>query len=189
MHDAMVSYWHEIAPAESRVSIVDKGGYIQARREKYDVKRNLFSQAFLLRNGSMVFEEQAYAQQGLFPSPAEQIVRRYSKHNEILSQKLHIHEDDVVKKANEGGDIYYTNVQSQSLSCYLFFRYSADSDVGPGITALDAHYYQAVTGSFCAPLDGGREELEDEMLDFVADIFFDDGDFTRKQIFYYGYGK
>ncbi len=190
MHDSMVSYWQEIVPAESRVSVVDKGDYIKARREKHDVKRNLFSQAFLLRNGSMIFEEQAYAQHGAFLSPAEQIVRRYSKHNEILSRKLRIQEEDVVKKTSEGGDIYYTYVQSQSLSCYLFFRYSADSDVGPGVADVDAHYYQAVTGSFCAPPGGvEKEELEVEMLDFVSDIYFDDGDFTRKQIFYYGYGK
>jgi hypothetical protein len=183
IYDPLVSYWQEISLAEVRGSVLDEGGYVKAVRQKQGAGQHLLSQAFLLQNGSMIYEEQGYARHGAFPSPAEQIVRRYSKHSEIVSRKVSILEDDVERKTSSGSDIYFTDINSQSLSCFLIFRYSADSDVGLDVADEDAHYYQAITGSFCAmPGHDGKENLQSEMISFVENVFFDDGDFVRKQI-------
>jgi hypothetical protein len=184
---SFISMWEEISPAESKVSIAVEMGYVKAQRAKYDPYKNLYSQAFLLSNGSMVYEQQSDVPKGAVLTPAEQIVQRYNKHNEIIAGSISIEEEDIVRKPTEQGDIYYTYLESSDFKCYVFFRYSEDSwlyssyDEGEGQS-----HYQAITGSFCGnPATANPLTLEGEMLQFIANVRFDNGDYTRRQILQY----
>ncbi|MFH1216456.1 MAG: hypothetical protein V1706_08140 [Pseudomonadota bacterium] len=179
--------WQEISPAESRVSIVVERGDVKARRAKYDPYKNLYSQAFLLSNGSMVYEEQTDVPSGAVLTPTEQIVQRYNKHNEIIAGRIGIDEKDIVRKPTEQGDIYYTYLESPDFKCYVFFRYSEDSRLYPSYDkGAGKSHYQAITGSFCGnPATADPLVLEGEMLQFMANVRFDNGDYTRREILKY----
>ncbi len=180
--NSFISFWEDISPAESKVSIMVERGNVKARRAKYDPYKNLYSQAFLLSNGSMVYEEQTDVPSRAILTPTEQIVRRYNQHNEILSNKITINEEDVVKKSSNDGDIYYTYIQAPELKCYVFFRYSEESKLKSG-QSRKLNSYQAITGSFCGnPETANPETLEVEMLDFLETVKFDNGDSARKEI-------
>jgi hypothetical protein len=184
---ALVSMWEEISPAESRVSILEEEAYVKARRAKYDPRKNLYSQAFLLANGSMIYETRTDVPRWAVLTPEKQIVQRYNKHNELIAGKVSIAEKDIVRKQTDQGDIYYAYLKSTGIKCYVYFRYSedsrlsADADDGSG-----KGHYQAITGSFCGDTATADPSiLEGEMLQFIANVRFDNGDYTRREILQY----
>ena len=184
---AFISMWEEISPAESRVSILGESGYVKARRAKYDPHKNLYSQAFLLANGSMVYEEQTEVPKGAVLTPTEQIVKRYNKHNEVIAGRIRIAEKDIIRKQTKEGDVYYAYVESPDFRCNVFFRYSEDSRLYTGAEdGAKKSHYQAITGSFCGnPATADPLSLEGEMLRFVGNVRFDNGDYTRREILQY----
>jgi hypothetical protein len=181
---SFISMWEEISPAESKVSIMVERGYVKARRAKYNPYRNLYSQAFLLANGSMVYEQQSDVPKDAVLTPTEQIVQRYNKHNELIAGRINIAEEDIVKKTTEQGDIYYTYLESPDFKCYVFFRYSDDSQLSASYAEdEEGNHYQAITGSFCGnAATADAATLEGEMLQFITSVRFDNGDHTRRQI-------
>ena len=184
---SFISMWEEISPAESRVSILGETGYVKARRAKYDPYKNLYSQAFLLANGSMVYEEQTDVPRRALLTPTEQIVQRYNKHNEVVAGRVSIDEKDIVRKQTEQGDIYYAYLASPDFKCYVFFRYSEDSRLNTGSNdGAGKSHYQAITGSFCGnPATADPSALEGELQQFIANVRFDNGDYTRREILQY----
>ena len=182
---SFISMWEEISPAESKVSIVVERGYVKALRAKYDPYKNLYTQAFLLANGSMVYEQQSdVPKRAAVLTPTEQIIQRYNKHNELIAGRINIKEEDIVHKPTEQGDIYYTYLESPDFKCYVFFRYSEDSQLSSSYDENEGKsHYQAITGSFCGnPATADPLTLKEEMLQFIANVRFDNGDYTRQQI-------
>ena len=177
-----IARWENIPPAYSKISIISEKDVVKARRAKEDLGRGKLSQAFLLSNGSMIYEKHNNVSKSAVLSPAEQIMKRYNRHPKIVSNGITIQEQDIKKVKYNDGDAYYTLVQSPTLKCYLFFRYSEDTNLDPGPSWVTPHY-QAITGSYCGdPKSANVEALQTNMLSFLANVRFDNGEYTRKQI-------
>jgi hypothetical protein len=142
--------WENIPAAEAKISIVDEGDAVLARREKKEERRSLLSQAFLLKNGSLLYEKRDnISPEAKVYNPAREIVNRYGAHPELLSQGLTLQEDKIVAAPALPGDFSYALTESAKKKCVVFFGYSPDSVVKTE-TAEPVRHYQALSGTICA---------------------------------------
>ncbi|MFH1216464.1 MAG: caspase family protein [Pseudomonadota bacterium] len=175
--------WESIPAAESKISIVDEGDAVLARREKKEEHRSLLSQAFQFKDGSLLYEKR----KNISPetevfNPSREIMNRYGAHPELLSLGLTVHEDQIVGAPDLKGDFAYTVAESAKKTCVVFFGYSPDSVVTAGKNEPVRHY-QAVTGTICTAT--GTEEagmIAKETVALLNRVLFDDGEYTRKQL-------
>lgn len=173
--------WERMPPAEALVSIADANGQVREGRAKYDQTQGLYSQAFKLRNGSILYERREGFKDGLAALPEEEIINRYANHPELAAKGLSLHRADIKKKTNQEGDIFYVVTESPVKRCFIFFRY-ADGVVLHAREG-DSHY-QAVTGAMCVdPEVKSTAALEKEGLDLAGRILFDGGEDNRRQLF------
>ena len=175
--------WENIPAAEAKISIVDEGDAVLARREKKEERRSLLSQAFLLKNGSLLYEKRDnISPEAKVYNPAREIVNRYGAHPELLSQGLTLQEDKIVAAPALPGDFSYALTESAKKKCVVFFGYSPDSVVKTE-TAEPVRHYQALSGTICAaPGTPEAEEVERHTLALLGRVLFDDGAYTRQQL-------
>jgi hypothetical protein len=175
--------WENIPAAEAKISIVDEGDAVMARREKKEERRALLSQAFQLQEGSLLYEKREnIPPEAEVCSPAREIMNRYGGHPELLAQGLTLHEDRIAGAAGLQGDFAYTVVESERKKCAVFFGYSPDSLIK---TERDKpfRHYEAVTGTICVA--AGTQEaqsVEQQTLALLGRVLFDDGEYTRQQL-------
>ena len=174
--------WENIPAAEAKISIVDEGDTVLARREKKEERRSLLSQAFQLKNGSLLYEKRDnISPEAKVYNPVGEIVNRYGAHPELLAQGLTFQEDKIASAPELQGDFAFTVVESEKKKCVVFFGYSPDSVVKTG--AESVRHYQALSGTICAAA-GTQEstEVEQHTLALLGRILFDDGEYTRQQL-------
>jgi len=175
--------WEDIPAAEAKISIVDEGDAVLARREKKEERRALLSQAFQLKQGSLLYEKRDnIPPEAPVFSPAREIINRYGAHPELLAQGLTLREEQITGVPGLPGDFAYTLVESARKRCAVFFGYSPDSLIK---TAADTplRHYQAVTGTICVA--AGSQEAEGvarQTIDLLGRVLFDDGEYTRQQL-------
>ena len=175
--------WENIPAAEAKISIVDEGDSVLARREKKEERRSLLSQAFQLKEGSLLYEKRDnISPEAEVCSPAREIMNRYGGHQELLSQGLSLQEDKVVSAPGLKGDFAYTIVESEQKKCVVFFGYSPDSVIKTE-TDKPFRHYQALTGTICTvPGTQESDAVEQHTLALLDRVLFDDGEYTRQQL-------
>ena len=175
--------WENIPAAEAKISIVDEGDAVLARREKKEERRSLLSQAFQMKVGSLLYEKRDnIPPEAEVFSPVREIMNRYGGHPELLSQSLSLQEDKVVGAPALKGDFAYTVVESEKKRCVVFFGYSPDSVIKTE-TDKPFRHYQALTGTICAtPGTQESQEIEQHTLTLLDRVLFDDGEYTRQQL-------
>jgi hypothetical protein len=175
--------WENIPAAEAKISIIDEGDSVLARREKKEERRALLSQAFQLQGGSLLYEKRDNIPPEVeVPGPAREISYRYGAHPELLGQELTLREDKIVAAPAVQGDFAYTVVESDRKKCVVFFGYSPDSVIETAKAGL-ARHYQALSGTICAdPGTQEAESLEPHTLALLTRVLFDDGAYTRQQL-------
>lgn len=175
--------WENIPAAEARISIVEEGDVVRAGREKKEERRSLLSQAFQLKNGSLLYEKRDnISPEAQVFNPSLEIMNRYGGHPELLSMGLIVAAERIVDAPDLQGDFAYTVVASENKKCVVFFGYSPDSVINADNNEPFRHY-QAVTGTICAAAGTQEAEaVEQQALSFLGRILFDDGEYTRKQL-------
>ncbi len=180
--------WESIPAAESKISIIDEEGYVLARREKVELSHNLLSQAFKFSNGSLLYEKRDDVPRDIdILSPEKEIIKRYAGHPELLSQGLMIESGEMSYTPDVEGTFHHVIVESEKKKCMIFFGYSPESTLQE---TDEKRSYQVVTGSICARV--GTEKalsLQQDVLDLLSRIRFDDGEYTRKQLLAKAFAK
>ena len=175
--------WETIPAAESKISIIDEEGLVQARREKLVPHKKLLSQAFRLPNGSILYEkrEKITADFHVLTSQ-EEIINRYASHKELLAKGLLVKEENIVQSSGITGDFSHVVIESAEKRCVIFFGYAEGSTVHT-LPMLYHRNYEALTGSICEQQGtASSETLEKDVMAFLSRIRFDDGEYTRKQL-------